>query len=180
MSFISFSGQLTSEWLIGNTLVYSRSGQREVAPEGRRLTRREKGETVPLNLSPFSRTKAGGRTFFCQGRRHEIDAKNNPKSVHTTGIFFSRPPGDRFQDVTLSFHSCELKIRAGWSLMVRRAKRQNIRPNAFGVCFTFLLARNPKACFRKKKKAEERKSVNRCVTCKRQRALQQNGGKGWS
>lgn len=60
--------------------------------------------------------------------------------------------------------------------MVRRGKRQNIRPNAFGVCFTFLLARNPKACMRKKK-AEERKSVNRCVTCKRQRALQQNGGK---
>lgn len=158
MSFISFSGQLTSEWLIGNTLVYSRSGQREVAPEGRRRTRREKGETVPLNLSPFSQTKAGGCTLFCQGRRHEIDAecvkknktKNNPKSVRTSGIFFPGPPGDRFQDVTLSFHSCELKIRAGWSLMVRRGKRQNIRPNAFGVCFTFLLARNPKALEKKK------------------------------
>lgn len=165
MSFISFSGQLTSEWLIGNTLVYSRSGQREVAPEGRRLTRREKGETVPLNLSPFSRTKAGGRTLFCQGRRHEIDAecvkktkqKITQKVYALRVFFFSWPPGDRFQDVTLSFHSCELKIRAGWSLMVRRAKRQNIRPNAFGVCFTFLLARNPKACFRKKKGGRKKK-----------------------
>lgn len=42
VSFISFSGQLTSEWLIGNTLVYSRSGRREVA-WGRQHTRRDRG-----------------------------------------------------------------------------------------------------------------------------------------
>lgn len=41
--------------------------------------------------------------------------------------------------------------------MVRRGKRQNIRPNAFGVCFTFLLARNPKACIRKKKRRKKEK-----------------------